>query len=146
MGGLVGDAVKGGVEGIVSGIGGVLDELFTSDDERNKAAVAMERIRSSEWVSYLNVLMAEASHASVFVAGARPALMWACVATLVYEGLLRGLLMWVMQVATILFGLPTLPALPSAEPIMWEVVSMACALAGVRGVEKIKGAARSRLK
>lgn len=143
---VVSDAVKGGVEGIVGAVGGVLDELFTSDEEREKVALAKEQIRSSEWVSYLQVVLAEANHASVFVAGARPALMWACVATIAYEGLLRGLLAWALQVASALFGLPGLPALPSAEPIMWEVVGLAGTLAGVRGLETVKGVARSKLK
>lgn len=138
--------VADAVEGLVSGVGGILDELFTSDEERQKIVLAMEKIKSSEFIEGLKINQTEASHASIFVAGARPALIWACVAALAYEGVLRGILAWFIQVLVILFGIPELPALPSISDSMMEFVGLAFSLAGIRGIETVRGVARKSLK
>ena len=133
---IAGDIAKG----VVEGVGSVLDDLFTSDEERGKIAIALEKIKNAPFLASLKVLEKEASHASVFVAGARPALLWACVLSIVYEGFFRGFLVWILLLVD-----PTLPPVPSIKEVMWEIVSLAGMLYGVRGVEKIKGVARNNM-
>lgn len=141
MTGIFGSLAAGGAKGIIDGIGGIFDSLFTSDEERAKMKLALQQVADAPFMRQLDLLIQEAKHPSVFVAGARPALIWACVATVAYEGLLRGLMTWVLALVD-----PSLPPPPSAGGIMWEVVSLGFALAGVRGVEKVKGVARESLK
>lgn len=141
------DIASGGVEGLVSGIGKTLDGLFTSDEERGKLANAMENLKQQPFIKSLAVLAQEASHASIFVAGARPALLWATVGGIAYEGVIRGVLMWVQNWAIILTNYTgTAPVLPSIENVFFELVSLAGVLYGARGFEKVKGVARNTLE
>ena len=62
--------------GIVKTVGGVLDKLFTSDEERLKAQEALLKISQELPKAQIELNAQEAKHASVFVAGWRPFLGW----------------------------------------------------------------------
>ena len=139
---IIGDAT----EGLVKGIGGILDDLFTSDEERAKAAIAMRKIADAPFIASMRVLEKEASHKSIFVAGARPALLWGCVAGIAYEGILRGMLQWLINVSLLFMqNPPDIPPLPSIEGVFFELCSLAAVLYGARGIEKVKGVATNAL-
>lgn len=132
-------------KGVIEGVGNVLDDLFTSDEERGKVKAALESIAQAPFLASLKVLEVEANHSSIFVAGARPALLWGCVSGIVYEGFLRGIMQWVTDVIVILTGIPALPSLPSVENVFGELCFLAATLYGARGLEKWKGVARNNI-
>lgn len=143
---ITGGVVREGVEGLVSGVGGILDDLFTSDEERGKVRIALEKIKNAPFLAALKVLEHEAQHKSIFVSGARPSLLWACVLSIAYEGFIRGILTWIVQTIAVFVPEATqIPELPSLRDVMWEIVTLAMALYGVRGVERVKGIATRSL-
>ena len=79
------------IGGIIDTVGKVADSLFTSDEERAKlqieglkAETEAYRAESERLGGQLEVNKEEARHASVFVAGWRPAVGWVSVIALAY--------------------------------------------------------------
>ncbi|WP_319583936.1 3TM-type holin [uncultured Pseudodesulfovibrio sp.] len=66
----------GGAAKVVDSVGGVLDNLFTSDEEREEAKRLMEQVKDKPHQDQRNINLVEAAHRSVFVAGWRPFLGW----------------------------------------------------------------------
>lgn len=73
-----------------------LDELFTSDEERGQIDVEKKKIELKKLVTdlkaqhaQLQINMVQANHPSIFVAGARPAIIWIGAIGLAYEAIIR---------------------------------------------------------
>ncbi|MEO0498969.1 MAG: 3TM-type holin [Pseudomonadota bacterium] len=133
-------------EGVVSGVGGVLDELFTSDEERDKAKLALERVRQLPAIHQMEVNAVEAKHDSTFVAGWRPATGWVCVLGLALASF-HPIIVWAHQAAVIAgwtnIGTP-MPA-PDTGALVTILMGM-LGLGGLRTYEKLKGVARQRIQ
>ena len=133
MSGIAADVVGGAVKGVVEGIGGVLDRLFTSDEERAKLALARLEIERLPALKQIEVNLAEAAHRSVFVAGWRPAIGWVCALALVWAFLLQPMATW--AISTFALGLPV-PAIVTDH--LFELVLAMLGMAGLRTFEKTK--------
>ena len=132
------------IGGIIDTVGKVADSLFTSDEERAKlqieglkAETEAYRAESERLGGQLEVNKEEARHASVFVAGWRPAVGWVCVVGLGYQFVLQPVLPWLVA----LFGAqaPPLPAIDN-ETLMVLLTGM-LGLGGLRTLERVKGKA-----
>lgn len=132
------------IGGIVETVGKVADDLFTSDEERAKAELDAYRAETERIGGQIEINKAEAQHASVFVAGWRPAVGWVSVLALAYQFILYPLLVWGwsgMQAAGwIVASLPA-PPLLDVEALMVLITGM-LGIAGARTWEKLKGAAK----
>jgi hypothetical protein len=137
--------------GIVSAVGQVADELFTSDKERldaelenRRLGLEEKRIDQATDLAQIEVNKAEAQHASVFVAGGRPAAVWVCVAGLAFQFLLYPLLVWAWALAQALGWLPAgIPNPPALDVEMLLVVlGGLLGLGSFRTFEKVRGVAR----
>ena len=64
------------ITGIVKTVGDVLDKLFTSDDERAKAKIALLQLQQQLPMAQIELNREEAKHSSILVAGARPFILW----------------------------------------------------------------------
>jgi hypothetical protein len=62
----------------IEAVGTVLDQLFTSDDERLEKSVLLERLARAPQLAQAEIEKVQAQHRSVWVAGARPAVVWVC--------------------------------------------------------------------
>ena len=71
-----------GVTETVKAGGTVLDNLFTSDEERLEAQRLLAEIEQRPQAAQWQTNIAEAQHRSVFVAGWRPAIGWVCAISL----------------------------------------------------------------
>lgn len=131
------DLLPGGVAGVVDAFGGALDKLFTSDDERLSRAEALERLRQQPHLAQVELNKIEAAHASVFVAGWRPAIGWVCAAALAWTFIGFDLASW--GAAT--FHLAAPPKLTGSENL-FELVLAMLGMGGLRSFEKFKGIAR----
>ena len=69
--------VSGGGDPIES-ISKGLDGLFTSDEERMQAKKDLEELRQKPHLMQALANVTSANHRSMFVAGARPFLLWVC--------------------------------------------------------------------
>lgn len=117
---------------IVENTGTALDKLFTSKDEKMTHAEIMERIKQDpmRWQAETNAI--SAGHRSVFVAGARPFIVWVGGLGLCNAFLVNPWLQWWT-------GKPG-PELPLEA--MMELVLMLLGLATLRTVEKMRGVSK----
>ncbi|WP_171624906.1 MULTISPECIES: 3TM-type holin [Pseudoalteromonas] len=114
-------------------VGNILDELFTSEEEVLKQDLLKARLvaKSAQVQAQINAL--SASHRSVFVAGARPFLLWVCGFGFLFSFVVNPILQWLWPEV----GAPELPL-----EVMLELTLGMLGLAGLRTVEKIKGVAK----
>jgi len=123
--------------GIVDGLAKGLDELFTSDEEREAAKLKLATLMQQPHMLQAVANIEGAKHRSVFVAGWRPAIGWVAACGLGYQFL-------VLPFAGLINAYLKLPAeLPQlqAEQLMTLVLSL-LGLGGMRTFEKYKGAAK----
>ncbi len=66
----------GGSADPIASIGGIMDELVTTDEERMAADTLMERVKNKPRLAAIALNTAQAQHKNWFVAGGRPALLW----------------------------------------------------------------------
>jgi len=123
--------------GIAAGVMEGLDDLFTSDDEKARASLRLQEVLQKPHVLQAMANIEEAKHASVFVAGWRPAIGWVCAIGLGYQFLIlpfAGLI-------NAFYVLPAeLPAIQAAE--LTTLVMALLGLGGLRTFEKSKGLTR----
>lgn len=117
---------------IVEKTGAALDGLFTSKDEKLTHGEVMERIKQApaEWQSKIN--LTQAAHRSLFVAGARPAIMWICAAGLLFVFVANPIIQWTT-------GNPG-PDMP--KDALMELVLAMLGLGVMRSAEKLSGVAK----
>lgn len=116
----------------IEAVGNVLDGLFTSDEERLDKKVILERLAQAPQLAQVELNKVEAQHRSLFVAGARPFILWVCGVGLAFAFIVNPLLQWTT-------GDPG-PDLP--HDIMLELVLSVLGLGALRTVEKLGGRAK----
>ena len=130
------------VASIADSVATGLDELFTSDEEREHARLLMMKELNQPHILQALTNLEEAKHPSIFVAGWRPALGWLCVILLAYAWVGRDLIY-------IVLGMLEKKAIIEDLPIMdvGELMTLVLALLGLgatRTYEKLRGVARSQ--
>ena len=85
--------------------------------------------------------LAQAKHGSIFVAGARPAILWICALGLAWQFFLAPLMNW----AVVISGSTIQPPVINTEGLMTLTLSL-LGLGGLRTAEKWKGVARNNMK
>lgn len=151
-----------GIGAVVEGVGKIADDLFTSDEERLKVALQENIIDAQLMQGQMAVNQAEAQHASVFVAGWRPAIGWVGAAALAYQFLVYPLLVWLWALLQAKGVIPC-HIDPSVIPIdkiaqctfkqppelsadaLWVIISGMLGIAGMRSYDKAKGTATDRV-
>ena len=147
-----GGIITGAVTGIAGQIVGALDGLFTSDDERNKATFKIQELLMQPQILQAITNIKAAEHPDLFVAGARPALMWICALGFGWEFLLRPLLGAGITIASLWGGNPELLVLTAAELPSLDIEQLLgltlamLGLAGYRTLEKKAGVSRETLR
>ena len=122
---------------IVAGLAGGLDELFTSDEERETAKLKLATLMQQPHILQAVANIEGAKHRSVFVAGWRPAIGWVAALGLAYQFLVlpfAGLINAYLELPT---ALPNL----ESDQLMTLVLAL-LGLGGMRTFEKYKGAAK----
>lgn len=117
----------------INAVGNVLDKLFTSDGEKLTLDIAKQRLAQQPALAQAEIMKVQAQHRSTFVAGARPFLMWVCGFGFLFAFVINPLLVWLMPD----IGRPELPL-----DAMMELTLAMLGLAGLRTVEKLKGASK----
>jgi hypothetical protein len=117
----------------ITAVGNVLDNLFTSDDERLDKDIIKQRLLQQPALVQAEISKVQAQHRSAFVAGARPFLMWVCGFGFLMAFLLNPVLQWLYPEN----GAPVLPL-----EVMMELTLAMLGLSGLRTVEKLKGVSK----
>jgi len=162
---------------LIDSIGKGLDELFTSDEEQGKIDIEKKRIELKRLAlelkaqhAQLEINLVQANHPSLFVAGARPAIIWIGAVGLAYEAILRPILngIWtafykpdykeILKEAVEKFGQTVTSqqiqtvfdsyavVFPSIQTeLFMPIVLGVLGIGGMRSWEKIQGKARNNL-
>jgi len=117
----------------ITAVGNVLDNLFTSDDERLDKEIIKQRLLQQPALVQAEISKVQAQHRSAFVAGARPFLMWVCGFGFLMAFLLNPVLQWLYPEN----GAPVLPL-----EVMMELTLAMLGLSGLRTIEKLKGVSK----
>ena len=122
---------------IVAGLAGGLDDLFTSDEERDAAKLKLATLMQQPHMLQAVANIEGAKHRSIFVAGWRPAIGWVAALGLGYQ-------FPILPFAGLINAYAQLPAeLPNlaGEQLMTLVLSL-LGLGGMHTFEKYKGASK----
>lgn len=114
-------------------VGTILDELFTSEEEVLQQQILKARLVEQSAQVQAKISELSASHRSVFVAGARPFLLWVCGLGFLFSFVVNPILQWLWPD----IGAPVLPL-----EVMLELTLGMLGLAGLRTIEKINGVAK----
>lgn len=128
---------------IASGLFRLIDELFTSDEEREAAKLRVLELESAGKLAQIGVNTQEAKHSSLFVAGWRPFIGWVCGLSFTWTFLLYPIL----QFAVLAFGVPIdlslLPVMDLSE--MMPVLLGMLGLGAMRSYERRNGVERNTI-
>ncbi|MBD1582786.1 3TM-type holin [Pseudoalteromonas sp. S16_S37] len=117
----------------VKAVGELMDELFTSDEEVLTLETVKQRIAQKPQLAQAKINQVQAAHRSIFVAGARPFLMWVCGLGFLFAFVVNPVLQWLWPD----LGAPELPL-----NVMMELTLAMLGLAGLRTVEKMNGVSK----
>ena len=133
-----------GIGTVIESVGKVAGDLITTDKERMQLGLEGRKLDQAIDLAQIGVNNTEAQHASVFVAGWRPAIGWIGAAAMAYQFLLYPMLTWVWALAQ---ANGYLPAGTQPPPVLdadqlWVILSGILGIAGMRSFEKSRGVAR----
>ena len=128
-------------ETVVGVAGKVLDKFVEDKDLKTKLNAELQAQLIQLDLAQAQANIEQAKHASIFVAGARPAIMWVCCFALAWQFILAPMASWLLAIFNPTLILPVL----ETEGLIGLIMAL-LGLGGMRTVEKWQGVARSNLK
>jgi|TARA_B110000908_G_C10251461_1_gene452363 hypothetical protein len=130
------------VGSLADSVMGGLDGLFTSDEEREAAALKIQALMMQPHMMQAQANIEAAKNTNWFVAGGRPSLLWICAIALFYNWIIKdfiviGIVTFSNNAAEIV---PLLPSIDGAE--VTGLVTALLGLGALRTWEKTKGVSR----
>lgn len=135
------------LQALIGPVTGLLDKFVEDKDQKNalahEIATLAEKQAHEAAMAQVQANTEQAKHPSLFVAGARPAIMWICAAAMGYHFIVQPFLVFGLLVAGVVLP-AALPELDMAQlmPVLLGILG----LGGMRSYEKVKGIARDNLK
>mgnify|MGYP003111440531 CR=1 len=129
------------LQAILGAAAPILDKFVEDKDAKNQIKAELEKQIVSLQAAQAAANVAQAKHSSLFVAGARPAIMWICALGLMTNFFLMPIAEWVTAIWA--------PGTPLPKLETEELMSLTLALLGLgsmRSWEKSKGVARENMK
>ena len=129
------------VDSVVGVAGKVLDKFVEDKDLRLKldAELRSQLINLDALQAQTN--LEQAKHDSIFVAGARPAIMWICAFALAWQYIIGPMASWALTIYDPFIQVPTL----GTEELTGLVMAL-LGLGAARSYEKSKGVARNSMR
>ena len=121
--------------------GPILDKFVEDKDTKNKIAAQLEQQLVGLQAAQAQANIEQAKHPSLYLAGARPAIMWICARGLRTNFFIMPMAEWATAIWSPGIELPSL----QTEELMSLVLAL-LGLGGFRSFEKSKGVARENLK
>lgn len=149
---LLGAIGGGAVTEIVKSVVGAVDDLHTSEEERRAADLEERKLDQQLLLGQIDINKEEAKHASMFVAGGRPFIMWVCGVALAMVYIPKAAVMtavWTYAAVVVVaqwngVGFP--PELPPFPDLgVADLIALTCTLLGMatlRTKETLEGKAR----
>lgn len=128
-------------ETVVGVAGKVLDKFVEDKDLKTKLNAELQAQIIQLDLAQAQANIEQAKHASIFVAGARPAIMWVCCFALAWQFILAPITSWLVAL-----GYPAVLLPPLETEGLIGLIMALLGLGGMRTVEKWQGVARNNLK
>ena len=129
------------VESVIGVAGKVLDKFVEDKDLKTKLTHELKSQIVSLDLAQAQTNLEQAKHPSIFVAGARPAIMWICAFGLGWQFVFQPVAVWAIAVGSIDIVLPII----QTEGLMSLTLAL-LGLGGMRSFEKSKGIQRNNMK
>ena len=127
-------------ESVIGVAGKVLDKFVEDKDLKTKLNAELQAQLINLDTLQAQTNLEQAKHDSIFVAGARPAIMWICAFALAWQYILAPMASWGLA---IWYPIVTLPELGTEE--LTGLVMALLGLGAARSYEKSKGVARNSM-
>jgi len=128
-------------ESVIGVAGKVLDKFIEDKDLKTKLSHELKSQIVSLDLAQAQTNLEQAKHSSIFVAGARPAIMWICAFGLGWQFVFQPVAVWGIAVSGIDIVLPII----QTEGLMSLTLAL-LGLGGMRSFEKSKGIQRNNMK
>jgi len=119
----------------------ILDKFIEDKDAKNQIKAELEQSMIGLQAAQAAANIEQSKHSSLFVAGARPAIMWICALGLLTQFFLMPIAEWASALWFPDIALPSL----ATEELMTLTLAL-LGLGGMRSFEKSKGVARESMK
>ena len=133
--------VLGIADSIIGVAGKVLDKFVEDKDLKTKLDFELRKAYADANLAQIDVNKEQAKHPSLFVAGARPSIMWICAFGLGWQFVLQPIALWYLALSGTVMALPMIPA----EGLMSLTLAL-LGLGGMRTFEKKTGVHRNNMK
>tara|TARA_R110000824_G_scaffold262663_1_gene451363 strand:+ start:1675 stop:2079 length:405 start_codon:yes stop_codon:yes gene_type:complete len=128
-------------ESVIGVAGKVLDKFVEDKDLKTKLSHELKSQIVSLDLAQAQTNLEQAKHPSIFVAGARPAIMWICAFGLGWQFVFQPVAVWGIAVSGIDVVLPII----ETEGLLSLTLAL-LGLGGMRSFEKSKGIQRNNMK
>ena len=128
-------------ESVIGVAGKVLDKFVEDKDLKTKLSHELKSQIVSLDLAQAQTNLDQAKHPSIFVAGARPAIMWICAFGLGWQFVFQPVAVWIIAVGGIDVVLPII----ETEGLLSLTLAL-LGLGGMRSFEKSKGIQRNNMK
>jgi len=130
-------------ESVIGVAGKVLDKFVEDKDLKTKLEAELKAQIVSLDLAQANTNLEQAKHPSIFVAGARPSIMWICAFGLGWQFVFQPIAVWILAMS----GSDSLILLPDikTDGLLTLTLSM-LGLGGMRSFEKSKGIQRNNMR
>ena len=126
--------------GAIKAVGKIVDEVFTSQDEKNQAMIAIAKVEAELKKRQMDINLADAQSKAGGISGAiqriwRPLIGFSCALAIFWEYVLKQFLMFL--IATFNWKTKQLPELDMAT--LMPLVMALLGMGALRSYEKVKG-------
>ena len=128
-------------ESVIGVAGKVLDKFVEDKDLKTKLSHELKSQIVSLDLAQAQTNLEQAKHPSIFVAGARPAIMWICAFGLGWQFVFQPVAVWIIAVGGIDVVLPIIET-----ELLLSLTLALLGLGGMRSFEKSKGIQRNNMK
>ena len=129
------------IESVAAVVNNVLDKFVADKDLKQKLEHELQMELQKANIAQIQVNQEQAKHSSLFVSGARPAIMWVCCLGLLWSFFIAPIMNWFLFIYDSSIPLPEI----NTEGLLTLTLSL-LGLGGFRSYEKMKGVARGNLK
>jgi hypothetical protein len=129
------------IESVAAVANNVLDKFVADKDLKQKLEHELQMELQKANIAQIQVNQEQAKHSSLFVSGARPAIMWVCCLGLLWSFFIAPIMNWFLFIYDSSIPLPEI----NTEGLLTLTLSL-LGLGGFRSYEKMKGVARGNLR